>query len=68
MAFLIKNRKENNGMNIIEVKQAIKQAIDVKIAEYTKDLKSPLGWGYEDNIRGIIAGLREAKKIISKVK
>ena len=55
-------------MNITEVKQAIKQAIDVKIAEYTKDLKSPLGWGYEDNIRGIIAGLREAKKIISKVK
>lgn len=51
-------------MNIIEAKQTI----DIKIAEYTKDLKSPLGWGYEDNIRGIISGLKEAKKIISKIK
>ena len=50
----------------MKLKEA-KQAIDIKIEEYKKDLNSPLGWGCEDNIRGIISGLKEAKKIISRL-
>lgn len=48
-------------------KQEAKEAIDKKIAEYKADLKSPLGWGCEAQINGIITGLKEARKIISKI-
>ena len=48
-------------------KREVKEAIDEKIAEYKADLKSPLAWGCEEQINGIIIGLKEAKKIVSKI-
>jgi hypothetical protein len=50
-------------MNKIEAKQKI----DERIKEYQEDLKTPLAWGCEAQISGIIDGLREAKRIISKI-
>lgn len=48
-------------------KQEAKQAIDKLIDNYKSDLKTPLAWGCEDQINGIISGLKEAKKVISKI-
>ena len=48
-------------------KAEAKTAIDTKIKDYKEDLKSPLAYGYEDQIKGIVTGLREAKKIINKI-
>ena len=45
-----------------------KQKINEMIKKYQEDLKTPLAWGCEEQIGGIIDGLREAKKIISKIK
>lgn len=50
-------------MNKIEAEQVI----DIKIAEYIEYLKNPLGRDCVEQIRGIISGLREAKRIISKI-
>ena len=44
------------------------QKIDELIKEYQEDLKTPLALGCEKQIGGIIEGLKEAKKIISKIK
>lgn len=49
-------------------KQEVKEAIDKKIAEYKVDLKSTLARGCEDQINGIIMGLKEAKRLVSKIR
>lgn len=48
-------------------KQQAKNIIDEKIVEYTTYLNHPFGKGYEKQINGIIQGLKEAKKIVSKI-
>lgn len=48
-------------------KLEVKKAIDEKIAEYKVDLKSPLAVNCEDQINGIIIGLKEARKLVSKI-
>ena len=48
-------------------KQEVKKAIDEKIAKYKSDLKTPLAWGCEMQINGIVEGLKEAKQLVSKI-
>ena len=48
-------------------KREVKEAIDEKIAEYKVDLKSPLAEDCKEQINGIIIGLKEARKLVSKI-